>query len=105
MLLKQLSRQFRSKSLTTSKLHNHFSSTSSASVSSSSTPLALLFPGQGSQFPGMGSNLTTEYPLVAELFAEADEALQFKLSEVMTSGSMVMCLYYKYVCVCCCVMS
>ncbi len=47
---------------------------------------AFLFPGQGSQFAGMGKSLTENFPSAAHCFAEADEALRFCLSRVCFEG-------------------
>ena len=47
---------------------------------------ALLFPGQGSQAVGMGSSLVDNFPVAAEVFAEADEALGFSLSRLCFEG-------------------
>lgn len=52
----------------------------------SMTPIFALFPGQGSQKVGMGKDLYDSYPLAREIFAQADAALGFKLSEVCFSG-------------------
>jgi [acyl-carrier-protein] S-malonyltransferase len=49
--------------------------------------LAFLFPGQGSQYPGMGKELADAHPVARSVFAEADEALGFSLSELCFSGS------------------
>ena len=48
---------------------------------------AYLFPGQGSQFAGMGKALAAASPAAREVFAEADEALHFKLSDLCWNGS------------------
>ena len=36
---------------------------------------AILFPGQGSQIVGMGSEFYNNFPEVKKIFAKADEAL------------------------------
>ena len=48
--------------------------------------LALIFPGQGSQFAGMGKSLADSYPAAAQVFAEADAALGFSLSRLCFEG-------------------
>ncbi len=47
---------------------------------------AFLFPGQGSQFIGMGKNLAENLPVAREVFEEVDDALNEKLSSVIWSG-------------------
>ncbi len=48
---------------------------------------AYIFPGQGSQFSGMGKNLFDNNPQAQALFEQADELAGFRISEVMFSGS------------------
>lgn len=48
--------------------------------------VALLFPGQGSQFVGMGRDLAEAFPGAAEVFQEADELLGFGLSRLAWEG-------------------
>lgn len=47
---------------------------------------ALLFPGQGAQFVGMGQEFYESYPLAREVFEEADEHLKFSLSRLILKG-------------------
>jgi [acyl-carrier-protein] S-malonyltransferase len=48
--------------------------------------LAFVFPGQGSQAPGMGRDLAVAFPLAREVLEEVDEALKQKLSRLMFEG-------------------
>jgi len=48
--------------------------------------LALLFPGQGSQFVGMGRQLHEESPAARAVFEEADAVLGFPLSRLCFEG-------------------
>ena len=48
--------------------------------------VSLLFPGQGSQTPGMGRALADTYPSAREIFARADEALGTRLSTTCFEG-------------------
>ena len=47
---------------------------------------AILFPGQGSQVVGMGSEFYNNFDIVKKIFAEADERLNFKISKLILSG-------------------
>ena len=47
---------------------------------------ALLFPGQGSQIVGMGSDFYNEFNEVKEIFEMADNVLKFKISKIILEG-------------------
>jgi [acyl-carrier-protein] S-malonyltransferase len=47
---------------------------------------ALVFPGQGSQAPGMGQALAAAFPAARGLFQEVDDALSQHLSRLMFDG-------------------
>ena len=49
--------------------------------------LAYIFPGQGSQYPGMGKNLVENFPVAKLIFEEADDALRFSISKLCFEGS------------------
>ena len=51
-----------------------------------SPQIALLFPGQGSQSVGMGKAFAEAFPAARDIFAEADEALGFPLSQLIFEG-------------------
>lgn len=48
---------------------------------------AYVFPGQGSQFSGMGKNLYDSDPLAKTLFEQANELAGFRLSDTMFAGT------------------
>jgi len=50
------------------------------------TTIAFLFPGQGSQAVGMGKDLAEHYAVARQTFAEADDSLGYKLSQLCFEG-------------------
>jgi [acyl-carrier-protein] S-malonyltransferase len=49
--------------------------------------VAFVFPGQASQYPGMGKELAEKYPAARAVFTEADEALGFSISKMCFEGT------------------
>ena len=49
--------------------------------------IAFVFPGQGSQYSGMGKDVAAEFAEAGEVFAKADGALGFSLSRLCFEGS------------------
>src|SRR5919106_3236652 len=47
---------------------------------------AIIFPGQGSQAPGMGKDLAEKFPVARQVFEEADDALGFSISRLCFEG-------------------
>lgn len=48
--------------------------------------LAFVFPGQGSQFVGMGKDILDQVPEAAELFKQADSRLDHELTSIILNG-------------------
>lgn len=49
--------------------------------------IAFVFPGQASQYPGMGKELADNHPVAKAVFDEADQALGFSISQMCFAGS------------------
>jgi [acyl-carrier-protein] S-malonyltransferase len=49
--------------------------------------VAFVFPGQASQYPGMGKELAEKYPAARAVFDEADKVLGFSISKMCFEGS------------------
>jgi [acyl-carrier-protein] S-malonyltransferase len=49
-------------------------------------PTALVFPGQGAQYVGMGKDLAAKHPAARALLEQADRILGFPLSKVIAEG-------------------
>jgi [acyl-carrier-protein] S-malonyltransferase len=47
---------------------------------------AFLFPGQGSQYAGMGKDVAEKYPAARRVFEEIDDALGFSISKLCFEG-------------------
>jgi [acyl-carrier-protein] S-malonyltransferase len=49
--------------------------------------VAFVFPGQASQYPGMGKELAEKYAIARAVFEEADKALGFSISKMCFAGT------------------
>jgi [acyl-carrier-protein] S-malonyltransferase len=49
--------------------------------------VAFMFPGQASQYPGMGKELAEKFPAARAVFDEADKALGFSISKMCFEGT------------------
>ena len=47
---------------------------------------AVLFPGQGSQYVGMGSDFYAKFDSVKKIFDKVDKTLNFSLSKIILNG-------------------
>lgn len=48
---------------------------------------ALVFPGQGAQYEGMGKDIYEQYPEARDIFEKANDLLGFRLSDIMFDGT------------------
>ena len=48
---------------------------------------AYVFPGQGSQFPGMAKDLYDNNPIAREMLEKANEVLGFRITDIMFEGT------------------
>ena len=47
---------------------------------------AFVFPGQGAQFSGFGTDLSASNPFAREMFEKANEILGFRITDIMFEG-------------------
>lgn len=57
-----------------------------SAIGNRQSEIAFLFPGQGSQYPGMGKDLAENFPAAKQVFEEADDALGFSISQLCFAG-------------------
>ena len=57
-----------------------------SAIGNQQSEIAFLFPGQGSQFAGMGKDLADNFAAARQVFEEADEALSFSISKLCFEG-------------------
>lgn len=68
----------------------------------------LLFPGQGAQYPGIGSDLTREYPIARDIYSDASDILGYDLAALcndaesgainLTKFTQPVLLVHSYIC-------
>jgi [acyl-carrier-protein] S-malonyltransferase len=58
----------------------------STPIGNRQSAIAYVFPGQGSQHPGMGKDLVDNFPAARKVFEEVDEALGFPISRLCFEG-------------------
>ena len=57
-----------------------------SAIGNRQSAIAYVFPGQGSQFAGMGKDLAENFAAARQAFEEADEALSFSISKLCFAG-------------------
>ena len=57
-----------------------------SAIGNRQSKIAFLFPGQGSQYPGMGKELAANFPAARQVFEEVDDALGFSISQLCFDG-------------------
>jgi [acyl-carrier-protein] S-malonyltransferase len=55
-------------------------------IGNQKSEMAFIFPGQGSQYAGMGKDLAANFDAAKQVFEEADEALSFSISRLCFEG-------------------
>jgi [acyl-carrier-protein] S-malonyltransferase len=55
-------------------------------IANRQSKVAFIFPGQGSQYPGMGKDLADNFPAARQVFEEVDDALGFSISGLCFAG-------------------
>ena len=59
---------------------------SELAIGNGQSAMAFVFPGQGSQYAGMGRELAENFPAARSVFEEADDALEFPISRLCFEG-------------------